>query len=87
MTATHTGYKDPNNLKFETITVLGMPHAPNSVSVTHFGPGETSEIVELKNTSIHHDAAKEVNTQYRHISALITNSLHLQFKSYLFSFF
>ncbi|KAF6720919.1 Maltase-glucoamylase, intestinal [Oryzias melastigma] len=62
MTATHTGYKDPNNLKFETITVLGMPHAPNSVSVTHFGPGETSEIVELKNTSIHHDAAKEVLT-------------------------
>uniref|UniRef100_A0A3Q3A333 alpha-glucosidase n=1 Tax=Kryptolebias marmoratus TaxID=37003 RepID=A0A3Q3A333_KRYMA len=27
------GYRDPNNLKFENITVLGMPHPPTSVSV------------------------------------------------------
>uniref|UniRef100_A0A8C2ZM25 alpha-glucosidase n=1 Tax=Cyclopterus lumpus TaxID=8103 RepID=A0A8C2ZM25_CYCLU len=32
---THAGYKDPNALKFENITVLGVPHPPMSVSVTH----------------------------------------------------
>uniref|UniRef100_A0A7N8WI38 alpha-glucosidase n=1 Tax=Mastacembelus armatus TaxID=205130 RepID=A0A7N8WI38_9TELE len=28
---THAGYKEPNNLKFENITILGVPHPPKSV--------------------------------------------------------
>lgn len=63
MDVTNAGYSDPNNLKFETITVLGVPHAPSAVFVIHIGPGGASDPVEIKNTSIHHDAAKEVNTQ------------------------
>uniref|UniRef100_A0A8C6NTV2 alpha-glucosidase n=1 Tax=Nothobranchius furzeri TaxID=105023 RepID=A0A8C6NTV2_NOTFU len=39
MQVTKAGYKDPNNLKFENITVLGVPHPPTSVSVTHVNTG------------------------------------------------
>ncbi|KAG8002119.1 Sucrase-isomaltase [Nibea albiflora] len=35
MQVTHAGYRDPNNLKFENINILGVPHPPKSVSVTH----------------------------------------------------
>ncbi|XP_023817356.1 sucrase-isomaltase, intestinal [Oryzias latipes] len=62
MDVTNAGYSDPNNLKFETITVLGVPHAPSAVFVIHIGPGGASDPVEIKNTSIHHDATKEVLT-------------------------
>uniref|UniRef100_A0A671YCP6 alpha-glucosidase n=1 Tax=Sparus aurata TaxID=8175 RepID=A0A671YCP6_SPAAU len=35
MQVTHAGYQDPNNLKFDNIVILGEPHRPTSVSVTH----------------------------------------------------
>ncbi|XP_037531236.1 maltase-glucoamylase, intestinal [Nematolebias whitei] len=57
MQVTSAGYRDPNNLRFENITVLGMPYPPTSVSVTHVD-AETTTV--LPNINIHHDGAKEV---------------------------
>ncbi len=34
MHVTHNGYTDPNNLKFENITVMGVTRAPVSVLVS-----------------------------------------------------
>lgn len=70
MQVTNAGYKDPNNLKFENITILGVPFSPLSVSVTHVGAG--NETTELPNTNIKHDAAKEVRASapaYKHSCA------------------
>uniref|UniRef100_A0A8C6LVZ5 alpha-glucosidase n=1 Tax=Nothobranchius furzeri TaxID=105023 RepID=A0A8C6LVZ5_NOTFU len=51
-----SGYKDPNNLKFENITVLGVPHPPTSVSVTHVNTGShLGATTVLPNTNIYHD--------------------------------
>ncbi|XP_070408245.1 sucrase-isomaltase, intestinal isoform X2 [Nothobranchius furzeri] len=61
MQVTKAGYKDPNNLKFENITVLGVPHPPTSVSVTHVNTGShLGATTVLPNTNIYHDGAKEV---------------------------
>ncbi|XP_013863590.1 maltase-glucoamylase, intestinal [Austrofundulus limnaeus] len=61
MQVTRAGYRDPNNLKFENITVLGMPHPPTSVSVTHVDAGSHSKTTTvLPNINVHHDGAKEV---------------------------
>lgn len=63
MQVTHAGYKDPNALKFENITVLGVPHPPMSVSVTH-----VSNVTHANSTStlpasnIQYDGAKKVHT-------------------------
>lgn len=63
MQVTHAGYKDPNNLKFEDITVLGVPYPPESVSVKHIIPGTTgNSTTTLPNTNIQYDADKKVNT-------------------------
>ncbi|XP_053176409.1 sucrase-isomaltase, intestinal isoform X1 [Scomber japonicus] len=58
MQVTHNGYGDPDNLKFEDITVLGVPHTPSSVSVTHVSDGNTVTI--LPDTNIEYNAAKKV---------------------------
>uniref|UniRef100_A0A4W6E7F6 alpha-glucosidase n=1 Tax=Lates calcarifer TaxID=8187 RepID=A0A4W6E7F6_LATCA len=51
---THAGYKDPNNLKFENIIVLGVPSPPMSVSVTHVRNGaQGNSTTVLPNTNIH----------------------------------
>lgn len=34
MRVTNNGYRDPNNLKFENITILGVPYAPTSTRVS-----------------------------------------------------
>ncbi|GLD74046.1 sucrase-isomaltase, intestinal [Lates japonicus] len=61
MQVTHAGYKDPNNLKFENITVLGVPSPPMSVSVTHVRNGaQGNSTTVLPNTNIQYDGAKEV---------------------------
>ncbi|XP_014841756.1 PREDICTED: sucrase-isomaltase, intestinal-like isoform X2 [Poecilia mexicana] len=54
---THAGYKDPNNLKFEKITIMGVPNLPPSVSVTHMPSGS---VTQLPSSSFHHDATKQV---------------------------
>ncbi|KAG7226089.1 hypothetical protein INR49_018700 [Caranx melampygus] len=61
MQVTNAGYKDPNNLKFENIIILGVPFSPVSVSVTHVGAGVAgNSTTVLPNTNIKHDVAKEV---------------------------
>ncbi|XP_056138983.1 LOW QUALITY PROTEIN: sucrase-isomaltase, intestinal [Lampris incognitus] len=55
MQVIHAGYKDPNNLEFENITVIGVPQPPISVSVAH-----DNKTIPLPATSIHYDIAKQV---------------------------
>ncbi|KAM9358900.1 sucrase-isomaltase, intestinal [Symphorus nematophorus] len=55
MQVTHAGYKDPNNLKFENITILGVAQPPLSVSVM-----TGSSTTPVPTTSIHYNAAKKV---------------------------
>ncbi|XP_070684825.1 sucrase-isomaltase, intestinal [Pempheris klunzingeri] len=57
MQVIHAGYRDPNNLKFEEITVLGVPHPLLSVSVTHV---DTGNIILLPDTNFQYDGAKKV---------------------------
>ncbi|KAM4742529.1 sucrase-isomaltase, intestinal [Anableps anableps] len=58
---TKAGYNDPNNLKFENITIMGVPNPPTSISLTHIltggGPGSTTELL---NSTFYHNAAKQV---------------------------
>lgn len=62
MQVTHAGYTDPNNLYFDTITVLGLPNAPLSVSVTEVGTGSNPNVTSnLTSDNIQHDLVKEVN--------------------------
>lgn len=63
MQVIHAGYKDPDNLKFDTITVLGVPYPPLSVSVTHIGATDTGESA-VPNTNIRYDADKKVHTHF-----------------------
>ncbi|XP_054598752.1 sucrase-isomaltase, intestinal isoform X2 [Nothobranchius furzeri] len=56
MQVTHAGYKDPNNLKFEDITVLGVSVPPTSVTVTDGSQSNTTTNV----TGVTYDAAREV---------------------------
>ncbi|XP_049925950.1 sucrase-isomaltase, intestinal [Epinephelus moara] len=61
MQVTHAGYKDPNNLKFEDITILGVPHPPVFVSVTHVSTGTSgNSTTPVPNTGIQYDDAKKV---------------------------
>lgn len=55
MHVTHNGYTDPNNLKFENITVMGVSAAPASVLVSD---GITTEA--LSESQVHYDSTKEV---------------------------
>uniref|UniRef100_A0A8C5HXG7 alpha-glucosidase n=1 Tax=Gouania willdenowi TaxID=441366 RepID=A0A8C5HXG7_GOUWI len=48
MRVTNAGYRDPNNLHFENITILGVPHTPTSVSVTQVN----SEMPTLHHTQV-----------------------------------
>lgn len=61
MKVTRAGYRDPNDLKFENITVLGVPSPPSSVSVTRFGtadPGNPTTTV--LNIGVQYDTDKKV---------------------------
>uniref|UniRef100_A0A3B3V9A7 alpha-glucosidase n=1 Tax=Poecilia latipinna TaxID=48699 RepID=A0A3B3V9A7_9TELE len=48
---------DPNNLKFEKITIMGVPNLPPTVSVTHMPSGSATQ---LPSSSFYHDATKQV---------------------------
>ncbi|XP_073692479.1 sucrase-isomaltase, intestinal-like [Garra rufa] len=52
---THNGYKDPNSLKFENITVMGMTSAPGSVFVSD---GITT--IALSESQVYYDSTKQV---------------------------
>ncbi|XP_059187897.1 sucrase-isomaltase, intestinal isoform X2 [Centropristis striata] len=61
MQVTHNGYSDPNNLKFETITILGVPYPPAMVSVTHVATGTLEKtITSVPASGIQYDHAKKV---------------------------
>ncbi|KAL4647067.1 sucrase-isomaltase, intestinal [Arapaima gigas] len=51
----HSGYDDPNNLKFEDITVLGMTSLPSSITVT-----SDNTQVSVPPENIQYDGIKEV---------------------------
>ncbi|XP_015233743.1 PREDICTED: sucrase-isomaltase, intestinal [Cyprinodon variegatus] len=53
---TNNGYKDPNNLKFEKITVLGVPARPASITMTPDGGSSTT----LPDSSFTHNAGTQV---------------------------
>lgn len=73
MQVTRAGYRDPNNLKFENITILGMPHPPTSVSVTHVDAGRHSKTTTiLPNINKYHDGAKEVMFRWKINKAILT---------------
>ncbi|KAM4628069.1 sucrase-isomaltase, intestinal [Polymixia lowei] len=55
MQVTHADYRDPKNLTFENITVLGVPHPVTSVSVTHH-----NTITFLSAANIQYNTAKKV---------------------------
>ncbi|XP_036974620.1 maltase-glucoamylase, intestinal [Acanthopagrus latus] len=61
MHVTHAGYQDPNNLKFDDIVILGEPHRPTSVSVTHVkSSGDTT--TNVPDANIQHNGGKQVLT-------------------------
>ena len=63
MKVTNAGYKDPNNLKFENITVLGVPNPPLYVNVTLIGTGSrgsSDRLLPIAN--IQYDGVKKVNS-------------------------
>ncbi|XP_077579158.1 sucrase-isomaltase, intestinal [Stigmatopora nigra] len=62
MQVIHAGYKDPNNLHFDNIIILGVSLPPLSVSVTHVGsPGSPgNSTIVLPAAGIHYDQSKKV---------------------------
>lgn len=58
MRVTNAGYRDPNKLKFENITVLGVPSPPASIVVSSTsGDGASSTV---SNFTKHYDSEKKV---------------------------
>uniref|UniRef100_A0A3Q2TYN7 alpha-glucosidase n=1 Tax=Fundulus heteroclitus TaxID=8078 RepID=A0A3Q2TYN7_FUNHE len=58
---TKAGYKDPNNLEFDNITIMGVPDPPLSISVTHIPTeGGSGTTTVLPNSTYYHDGAKQV---------------------------
>lgn len=57
MEANYVGYTDPNDLKFEDITILGVRLPPMDVTVTHLGSGN---VTHVPNTKIQHSKNNNV---------------------------
>lgn len=57
MQVTHAGFSDPNNLKFENITILGVPDS--AISVTLFHPA-TENTTALPSPNFSYDQDKKV---------------------------
>uniref|UniRef100_A0A673K9X0 P-type domain-containing protein n=1 Tax=Sinocyclocheilus rhinocerous TaxID=307959 RepID=A0A673K9X0_9TELE len=55
MQVAHNGYQDPNNLKFENITVLGVTAAPALVAVS-----DGNTVISLSDSQIQYDIYKQV---------------------------
>lgn len=58
MKVTHAGYKDPNNLTFKNITILGVSYPPKSSAVSLISV-EGSPTTSLQHT-MQYDAEKKV---------------------------
>ncbi|XP_040043098.2 sucrase-isomaltase, intestinal [Gasterosteus aculeatus] len=59
MQVTHDGYGNPDVLRFEDITVMGVPQPPISVSVSHVSGGTTANST-VPTANIQYDEAKKV---------------------------
>lgn len=55
MQVAHNGYTDPNNLKFENITVMGVTAAPARVTVL-----DGNTVISLSDSQIQYDTYKQV---------------------------
>uniref|UniRef100_A0A8C1BIY9 alpha-glucosidase n=1 Tax=Cyprinus carpio carpio TaxID=630221 RepID=A0A8C1BIY9_CYPCA len=55
MQVAHSGYQDPNNLKFENITVLGVTAAPALVTVS-----DGNTVISLSDSQIQYDIYKQL---------------------------
>lgn len=75
MDVVHKGYTDPNNLKFEDITVMGVTTAPTLVLVSD---GTTSNA--LPESQVHYDSTKQVIIFLTLMRFLFTTKV----KNYLF---
>lgn len=58
MKVTYADYKDPNNLTFENITILGVSYPPNSSAVSPISR-EGSPTISLPHT-MQYDSEKKV---------------------------
>lgn len=65
MNLTHAGYKDPNNLTFENITILGMSLPPKSIAMSTMSRNNGISTTVLKNTQ--YDPAKKVQNRHKTI--------------------
>ncbi|CAJ1065724.1 sucrase-isomaltase%2C intestinal [Xyrichtys novacula] len=61
MQVTHAGYEDPADIKFDNITILGIPDPPKSVTVIHVSRG-SDEITktQVPKFNFNYDGAKQV---------------------------
>lgn len=55
MQVAHNGYTDPNSLKFENITVMGVTAAPGHVTVS-----DGNTVLSLSDAQIQYDSNKQV---------------------------
>ncbi len=67
MQVVHNGYTDPNNLKFENITVMGVTAAPGHVTVS-----DGNTVLSLSDAQIQYDSNKQV------IIVTLQSSIHHQ---------
>lgn len=61
MRVTKAGYTDPNNLKFENITILGVPYPPTSIAVSSTGRDGAS--TNMSTYTEYYDSEKKVQKQ------------------------
>lgn len=63
MRVTNAGYKDPNNLKFENITILGVPYPPTSTAVSSTSRRDGVSTTTSTYTE-HYDSEKKVQKPF-----------------------
>lgn len=62
MQLTNAGYTDPNNLKFENITILGLPLPPTSTEV--LSSDRDGRFTSISNYNEHYDPFKKVQKPF-----------------------
>lgn len=62
MQLTNAGYKDPNNLKFENITIMGLPFPPTSTEV--LSSNRDGGFTSISNYNEYYDSDKKVQKPF-----------------------
>lgn len=65
MRVTNAGYQDPNNLKFENITILGVPYPPISITVTSTSRRDGASTT-TNTFTMQYDSEKKVQKPFTH---------------------